>query len=140
MTITNEEVAKALGDLSTKMEKIDTDICQKFPGLCQTVDQLGERVATVEGAVSKPPIEAGSDEWKGARKADLEHILFGDCPSCGPIRDEVLTAKGRKLAEIEPETKELETKEPAPEPETSPVPKAGFKFDYDQKTYVRKEG
>ena len=131
MTITNEEVAKALGDLSTKMEKIDTDICQKFPGLCQSVDQLGERVATVEGAVSKPPIEAGSEEWKGARKADLEHILFEDCPNCGPIRDEILSARGKRLAEIEPETKE---------PETSPVPKAGFRYDYDRKTYVRKEG
>ena len=39
-------------------------------------------------------------EWKGRRKADLEHILFGDCPECGPIRDEVLQAKGKTLADV----------------------------------------
>lgn len=131
------EAIKGIGDTLDEQGKKLDDFCTRFPELCKTVDQIGERVAKVEGAVSKPPAEKGTEEWKGARKADLDHILFGDCPDCGPVRDEVLSAKGKRLADLEAKGGGDGGKA---ELETSPFPKAGFKYDYDRKIYVKKEG
>ena len=103
--------------------------------------RFDEMAQSIEG-VKPPKIEHGSDEWKAARKRDLEHTLFDECPDCTPVRDEVLQAKGKRLADIEtetPEAKEPEAEVEAEEElETSDHPQKGFKYDYDEKIYVKK--
>lgn len=124
------DLAKAIENIGGRLDKIDADVCSRFPALCAKVDRLAEDIPK--------RVEHGSEEWKGARKADLEHVLFSDCPDCTPVRDEVLSAKGKRLADVEAKVEEVEHKVEEPvEPETSPVPKPGFKFDYDRHIYVK---
>lgn len=120
------EAIKGIGD---RLDRIDEDVCKLFPELCQKVDKL-------EKAASGKKLEHGSEEWKSARKANLEHTLFQECPECSPVRDEVLAAKGKKLAYIEAEVSSEQAEEP--ELETSPGYKPGFKWDWERELYVKK--
>ena len=85
-----------------------------------------------------PRIEHGSDDWKARRKADLEHVLFEECPNCTPIRDEVLKARGKRLLDLDLEVK-LQPDIDKAEAETSSSPKKGFKWDWDRMIYIKRE-
>lgn len=140
------ESIAGMGDRFTEQGKKIDDICQQVPWLCATVKKLED---------SAPhSVEYGSEEWKAARKRDLEHSLFDDCPECSPIRDEVLKSRGKRLADLEAKVdKELgkvdaeadHDKEKADaerqaddlDIETSPFPRSGFKWDDDKDLYVR---
>ncbi|MBA7611566.1 hypothetical protein ES703_18792 [subsurface metagenome] len=126
---------KGIGD---RLDKIDTDFCSKFPELCKKVDRLEEAIPKKR--------EEGSEEWKTETRAGLEHVLFDECPNCGPLRDEVLSAKGKRLADVEAEAKvdevetkvdEVETKvDEEPELKTSGGYFPGSKWDDEKELYV----
>jgi len=128
------EGIKGIGD---RLDKMDAGFCSRFPELCAKVDRLEEAIPR--------KLEEGSEEWQAERKADLEHILFVECPNCTPLRDEVLSAKGKRLADIEAEAEE-ETKvdeEPSadavveePELRTSSGYFSGSKWDEEKELYV----
>lgn len=95
-------VAEAIKGIGDRLDKIDEGYCSKFPELCAKVDRMAE-------AMPKK-VKEGSEEWKTETKAGLEHVLFDDCPNCTPLRDEVLSAKGKRLADVEAEAKVEEAK------------------------------
>jgi hypothetical protein len=128
-----EGFGKTLEGIGTRLDKIDEDVCSKFPGLCAKVTSLE---ATVSEAKREPKIEPGSAQWKAQRRADLDHILFEECPGCSPIRDELLKSKGKRLADVEVEKSKVT--EPVKDPETSDVARPGYRYDIVRKTYVRK--
>ena len=89
-------IAEAFKRISDRLDKQGVqldDFCSRFPELCARVD-------SIEKSVSHK-LEQGSEAWKAARTADLEHILFQECPECTPVRDEVLAAGGKRLADVE---------------------------------------
>jgi hypothetical protein len=181
------EAFKGIADrLDKQGEQLD-DFCTRFPELCGKVE-------SIEKTLQTPKLDHGSDEWKAARKADLEHILLQNCPECTPwkaarkadlehillqncpectpwkaarkadlehillqncpectpVRDEVLATSGKRLADIEPETKgdeEGKTEEEVnseeaeveqPELKTSPGYREGYKWDPEKELYVEK--
>ena len=136
---------KSMDERLGKVESDVSDFCQRFPDLCSRVDGI-------ETAISSSKIESGSEEWRKARKRDLEHTLFDECPECSPIRDEVLQSRGKKLADIETLADEemdkleaevdqaeerAEAEVQADDLETSPYPRSGFKWDDEKELYVR---
>jgi len=128
-----EKFGKTLEGIGTRLDKIDEDVCSKFPGLCAKIASIE---ATVLEAKREPKIEQGSAQWRAQRRADLEHILFEECPGCSPIRDELLKSKGKRLADIEAE--KPKASETVKDPETSDVARPGYRYDIVRKTYVRK--
>lgn len=134
-------VADAIKGIGGRLDKMDADFCSKLPELCAKVDSM-------EKAIPKKS-EEGSEEWKTERRAGLEHILFDECPNCTPLRDEVLSARRKKLADVEAEAKveeetkvetkvETETKvnEEGPELKTAPGYFPGSKWDDEKELYV----
>ena len=141
---TDEELEQLEKLRDGKLKIVDPEEKEGIPApdldLSPIHKRFDEMAQSIEG-VKPPKIEHGSDEWKAARKRDLDHALFDECSDCTPVRDEVLQSKGKRLADIEPETIEPETEaevETEEELETSDHPQKGFKYDYDQKIYVKK--
>jgi len=97
------DVTEAIKGIGERLDKIDSDFCSHFPDLCEKVDRLEQAIPDT--------VEQGSERWTTARKADLEHALFEDCPDCKPVTDAVLAARGKRLADVEPETKVDEEEE-----------------------------
>ena len=91
------KITKAIEGIGDRLTRIDEDFCSKFPDLCAKVDKSEQAIPDT--------VEPGSERWMTTRKADLEHALFGDCPDCNPIRDALLAAKGKRLADVEVEVK-----------------------------------
>lgn len=124
---------KGIGD---RLDKMDVDFCSKFPELCKTVSELKE-------AIPKKS-EEGSEEWKTQTKAGLEHVLFDECPNCGPLRDEVLSAKGKRLADVEAEAKVEEEAEAKVDEDLELKTSGGYfpgsKWDDEKELYVETRG
>lgn len=131
-----EHIEQTLANLGGKVE----DLCQQHPELCR-------RVESMEQALGGRGAQYGTDDWRQARERDLAHALFDDCPECAPIRDRVLSSRGKRLTDTEPpqqaqdeaaapmaEAAEVEE----PELERSPGYKPGYRWDDDEGCYVRR--
>lgn len=116
---------KGIGD---RLDKMDADFCSRFPELCAKVDHLEE-------AIPKK-LEKGSEEWRETARKDYMHDFFCEEPDCKAIRDEVLSAKGKRLADVEAEAEVEEEVEERTEQRTSPGYFSGSKWDGEKELYV----
>lgn len=117
-------IAGALKGIGDRLDKMDTDFCSRFPELCEKVDKLEQAIPQT--------VAPGTEEWNKGRTAELDHALFGDCPDCGPVRDAVLAAKGKKLVDVEPEP---EAKVEKPDAKVDEVEKPEAKVDEPKPTF-----
>lgn len=108
---------KGIGD---RLDKMDADFCSTYPELCAQVEKLEKAIPDT--------IEPGSELWTKTRSADLAHALFDDCPECTPVRDAVLAARGKRLADVEPEAK-VDVEEAKVDAETAKVEDVEAKVD-----------
>ncbi|MFC2039170.1 hypothetical protein ACFLST_00030 [Chloroflexota bacterium] len=128
---------QSIGQRFDQMDSKVTDLCDQFPELCQRVENVEQAVST--------SVEEGSPEWKQSRKRDLSHLFFEDCPNCNPVREELLEEKGKvitdKPMETAPSDKVGDKIEEKVEdlPRTSDEPRKGYRWDYFERTYVRRE-
>lgn len=129
----DQPILQAISGLGTRLDEIDKDFCKKFPDLCQ-------RVEGIEKGMQRPPAYA-SEEWQDIKRRDLEHTLFDDCPTCSPIRDQVLAGKGKRITDAETPPEKPGGDQTGTindeEPETSRWPRSGFKWDDDKELYVK---
>ena len=131
----DQPILQAISGIGTRLDEIDRDFCKKFPDLCQ-------RVEGIEKGMKQPPAYA-SEEWQDLKRRDLEHTLFDECPTCTPIRDQVLAGKGKRITDVETPTEtpgEGEGKTETinnEELETSRSPRSGFKWSDEKELYVK---
>lgn len=123
-------LADAIKGIGDRLDTMDESFCQKFPDLCT-------RVEAIEQTLTTPKLEKGSDEWNASRKADLDHILFEECPDCNPIRDEVLKGKGKRLTDVEPPKDEVKDEKGTEEVEVFPTKQPGTDWSWEYKGYVK---